>query len=91
MEYSRDPILLRTMEFEKAANNMGLKRLIAEYLSIWKYDMKQLQLQHVCTIPEVQGNSDNLYKAEPKNNFSLFGIFRLFTGRLIKHGTSDRS
>lgn len=34
MECSRDPALLRTLEFERAANWLGLKRLIAEYLPI---------------------------------------------------------
>lgn len=71
MEYSSDPILLRTMEFERAPNSMGLKRLIAGYLSVWKHEVNQPRLQPVCTIPEVQGNGDNLFtKLNPKKSLA---------------------
>lgn len=63
--------MLRTMEFERAANSMGLKRLIAEFLSIWKHQVKQPQLQPVCIMLEVQGNSENLFtKMNPRKNFA---------------------
>lgn len=61
MEHSRDPFLLRTMDFERAPNSMGLRRLIAEFLSLWTHEVRQLWLQPVCTMPEVQGNSKNLF------------------------------